>query len=99
MVLRGRLRHGRLSHMTKSQQVVNVHEAKTHLSRIIEQVLANGEPITIARAGKPVVIVSAHPGSRPSRRRLGLLQGKVRLPENLDAHDAEIQAMFEGVRQ
>lgn len=85
--------------MTKSQQTVNVHEAKTHLSRIIEQVLANGEPVTIARAGKPVVIVSAHPGSRPPQRRLGILRGKVQLPANLDVHDAEIQKMFEGDRQ
>jgi prevent-host-death family protein len=91
--------HDRLSHMTKSQLTVNVHEAKTHLSRIIEQVLANGEPVTIARAGKPVVIVSAHPGSRPSQRRLGVLRGKVQLPEHLDVHDAEIQKMFEGDRQ
>lgn len=89
----------RLSHMTKSQQTVNVHEAKTHLSRIIEQVLANGQPVTIARAGKPVVIVSAHPGSRPSQRKLGILRGKVQLPENLDVHDAEIQKMFEADRQ
>lgn len=81
--------------MTKSQQTVNVHEAKTHLSRIIAQVLANGQPVTIARAGKPVVIVSAHPESRPSHRKLGILRGKVRLPENLDVLDAEIQKMFE----
>lgn len=82
--------------MTKSQQTVNVHEAKTHLSRIIAQILANGEPVTIARAGKPAVIVSAHPDSRAPRRKLGILQGKVHLPENLDVLDAEIQNMFEG---
>lgn len=82
--------------MTKSSHIVNVHEAKTHLSRIIEQVLANGEPVTIARAGKPAVIVSPHPESRTARRTLGILQGKIRLPENLDIHDAEIQGMFEG---
>jgi len=91
-------RRDRLRHMTKSQQIINVHEAKTHLSRIIEQVLTNGEPVTIARAGKPVVIVSAHPDSRPSRRKLGILRGKVQLPENLKVHDAEIQEMFEGNR-
>jgi prevent-host-death family protein len=85
--------------MTKSTQTVNIHEAKTNLSRIIAQVLANGEPVTIARAGKPVVILSAHPGSRPSRRKLGILRGKVQLPENLDVHDAEILEMFEGSRQ
>ena len=55
--------------------------------------------MTIARAGKPVVIVSAHPDSRPPRRTLGILRGKVQLPENLEVHDAEIQKMFEGEQQ
>jgi antitoxin (DNA-binding transcriptional repressor) of toxin-antitoxin stability system len=75
--------------------MLNIHEAKTHLSRIIEQILANGEPVTIARAGKPVAIVSAHPESRPARRTLGILQGKVRLPKDLGAHDDAIRSMFE----
>ncbi|MGC8548924.1 MAG: type II toxin-antitoxin system Phd/YefM family antitoxin [Acidobacteriaceae bacterium] len=82
--------------MTKSNEPINVHEAKTHLSRIIEQVLASGEPVTISRAGKPVVVVSAHPESRPSRRKLGMLRGKVWLPEDMGALDAEIKRMFEG---
>lgn len=82
--------------MTKSNEAINVHEAKTHLSRIIEQVVASGEPVTIARAGKPVVIVSAHPESRPARRKLGILRGKVRLPEDLNTLDVEIEKMFEG---
>jgi antitoxin (DNA-binding transcriptional repressor) of toxin-antitoxin stability system len=84
--------------MTKSGETVNIHEAKTHLSRIIEQILASGEPVTIARAGKPVVIVSAHPESRPARRTLGILRGKVRLPEDLHVQDAGIRRMFEGDR-
>ncbi|HEX4066342.1 MAG TPA: type II toxin-antitoxin system prevent-host-death family antitoxin [Acidobacteriaceae bacterium] len=84
--------------MTKSAQTVNIHEAKTHLSRIVEQVLASGEPVTIARAGKPVAIVSPHPDSRPARRTLGILRNKVRLPEDFGARDAEIQKMFEGRR-
>lgn len=82
--------------MTKSNQSINVHEAKTHLSRIIEQVLASGEPVTISRAGKPVVLVSPHPESRPARRKLGVLRGKVQLPKDLSARDAEIERMFEG---
>ncbi len=84
--------------MTKSQMTVNVHDAETHLSRIIAQVLASGEPVTIARAGKPVVIVSAHPGSRPAQRKVGILRGITSLPENLDVQDAEIRKMFEGDR-
>lgn len=82
--------------MTKSSGAINIHEAKTHLSRIIEQVVSSGEPVTIARAGNPVVVVSAHPESRPARRKLGILQGKVCLPEDLSEHDAEIEKMFEG---
>lgn len=78
--------------------MINVHEAKTHLSRIIEQVLASGEPVTVARAGKPVVLVSAHPASRPAHRQLGILRGKVRLPEDMHAYDDEIERMFEGAR-
>jgi prevent-host-death family protein len=88
--------------MTKAYEtetIVNIHEAKTHLSRIIQNVLASGEPVTIARAGKPVVVVSPHPGSRPARRTLGILRGKVRLPEDLGSQDAEIQKMFEGKRR
>jgi antitoxin (DNA-binding transcriptional repressor) of toxin-antitoxin stability system len=74
---------------------VTIHETKPHLSRIIEQILNNGQPVTIARAGKPVVIVSAHSEARPSHRKLGMLRGRVRLPEDLDVHNAEIQKMFE----
>jgi len=85
--------------MTKSVQTsINIHEAKTHLSRIIQQILASGKPVTIARAGKPVAVVSAHPRSRPKRRTLGILRGKVRLPKDLGALDAEIQKMFEDGR-
>lgn len=84
--------------MTKSIETINVHEAKTHLSRIIEQVLASGESVTIARAGKPVVVVSPHPESRAGRRKLGILRGKLRLPQDLNAQNTEIERMFEGER-
>ena len=82
--------------MTKFFKMVNIHEAKTHLSRIVEQILASGEPVTIARAGKPVAIVSAHPGARSARRTLGILRGKAKLPKDPAVFDAEIQKMFEG---
>ena len=52
----------------------NIHEAKTNLSKIIEQA-CQGEDIVIARAGKPVVrLVPVEP--RPSRRQFGALRGK-----------------------
>ena len=60
----------RLSHMTKS---VNVHEAKTHLSRLLEEALA-GEDIIIARAGVPCVrLVPIAREKRPTGQLKGLL--------------------------
>ncbi len=55
--------------------VVNVHEAKTHLSRLLARVEA-GEEIIIARAGKPVARLVAVPRSVPERRP-GRLEGSV----------------------
>jgi prevent-host-death family protein len=62
---------------------VNIHEAKTRLSQLIEQVEAGGE-VVIARAGAPVVrlvAVDAH----PPRRVLGALAGRVQLPKDCNA--------------
>lgn len=63
--------------------IVNVHEAKTHLSRLLEQVAA-GREFVIARAGKPVArLVPAR--EAPQRKRLGELKGRVRVPEDFNA--------------
>jgi prevent-host-death family protein len=62
--------------------VVNIHDAKTHLSRLIERVLA-GEEITIAKAGKPVARLSAII-ERPKRRIPGMDKGKVIIHPNFD---------------
>jgi prevent-host-death family protein len=62
--------------------VVNIHEAKTHFSKLIERVLA-GEEITIARAGKPVARLSAIV-ERPRRRFPGMDKGKVIIHPNFD---------------
>ncbi|MDO8485840.1 MAG: type II toxin-antitoxin system Phd/YefM family antitoxin [Candidatus Limnocylindrales bacterium] len=61
---------------------VNIHEAKTNLSRLIERVQA-GEEITIAKAGKPIARLSAiH--ERPKRRVPGMDKGKVIIHPNFD---------------
>ena len=61
---------------------VNIHEAKLHLSELIEKAAA-GEEIVIAKAGKPVAkLVSLH--GAPSARRLGIFQGKLNVPEDFD---------------
>lgn len=62
--------------------VVNVHEAKTHLSRLLARVEA-GERITIARAGKPVAIL-APAEERPPDRVPGYDKGKVVIHDNFD---------------
>lgn len=60
----------------------NVHEAKTHLSRLLEAVEA-GEEVLIARAGKPVARLSPL-APRAARRRLGSLAGQINVPDNWD---------------
>ncbi|NBC49047.1 MAG: type II toxin-antitoxin system prevent-host-death family antitoxin [Gammaproteobacteria bacterium] len=57
----------------------NIHEAKTHLSQLIEQVEAGGEAI-IARAGRPVVRL-VRVDEEPKRRKLGRLEGQFKLPD------------------
>ncbi|OFX19040.1 MAG: antitoxin [Anaeromyxobacter sp. RBG_16_69_14] len=74
---------------------VNIHEAKTQLSRLIEEVEAGGEVI-VARAGKPVAKLSPIRGKR-RRRRLGLLDGKFKIPADFDAPlPDEVLAAFHG---
>ena len=65
-------------------RTVNIHEAKTHLSRYVEQAAA-GEEIVIAKAGKPIARLM--PLEAPSRqpRRLGLLNGNLKVPDDFDA--------------
>ena len=78
-------------------RTVNMHEAKTHLSRLVKAAAA-GEPFIIARAGKPVVKVTAvdAPDAGPGRR-LGFLAGRISVPDDFDHMGAtEIQTMFAG---
>ncbi len=76
-------------------RTVNMHEAKTHLSRLVRDA-ANGEPFVIARAGKPLVRVTALEPT-PRKSRLGFLDGRFEVPDDFDTMMAdEIQAMFEG---
>ena len=63
--------------------VVNVHEAKTHLSRLLARV-AGGEEIVIARGGTPVARLTAVAPSH-ARRTPGALKGRMRLVDDLDA--------------
>jgi prevent-host-death family protein len=73
---------------------VNIHEAKTHLSRLVDEVAAGAEVI-IAKAGKPLARLS--PVSTPVRKkRLGLLKGRIKVPEDFNAPlDEDTLAAFE----
>ena len=75
--------------------IVNIHEAKTHLSRLIENAV-RGEPFIIAKAGTPLVKVTALDG-QPAGRRLGFLTGLITVPEDFDRMGAtEIKDLFSG---
>jgi prevent-host-death family protein len=74
---------------------VNIHEAKTHLSRLVEQA-AKGESFVIAKAGKPLVKVTAldTPTARQVRR-LGFLAGEIAVPDDFDRMGSEeIEHLF-----
>lgn len=74
---------------------VNVYEAKTHLSQLLDRAAA-GEEIIIARAGRPVarLVALADPASQP--RSPGAWRGKVRISPDFDELPAEIDAAFRG---
>jgi prevent-host-death family protein len=75
----------------------NIHNAKTHLSRLVEQA-ARGEPFVIAKSGKPLVKVMALEMPEPSHRtRFGFLAGQIQVPDDFNTMGAsEIEKMFEG---
>jgi prevent-host-death family protein len=78
-------------------KIVNIHEAKTHLSKLIE-LAAKGEAFIIAKAGKPLVKVTAVDAPAVTRR-LGFMAGEISIPEDFDRMgSAEIERLF-GVDQ
>lgn len=80
-------------------KTVNIHEAKTHLSSLVEQA-AKGEIFIIAKAGKPMVKVV--PLDRPSKdqiRRIGFLKGQIEIPSDFDEiGEQRIEELFYGLK-
>lgn len=78
---------------------VNMHEAKTNLSRLVEKA-AQGESVVIAKAGKPMVRIIAIDAPAPAKKkRIGFLAGQVTVPDARIFNDMgkdEIAAMFGG---
>jgi prevent-host-death family protein len=76
-------------------ETVNIHEAKTHLSRLVDKA-AKGEPFIIAKAGKPLVKVVPLAEDKPVQR-IGFLDGQFNVPDDFKEFGrAEIEAMFYG---
>ena len=76
-------------------QQFNIHAAKTHLSALVEKAAA-GEPFIIAKAGRPMVVVSPYTETAPLPR-VGFMKGMSLIPEDFDTmFSDEIAAMFEG---
>lgn len=63
---------------------INIHQAKTHFSRLLQRVEA-GEEVTIARAGKPIARLVAIPPKTAKKRPMGMDRGKVWIAEDFDA--------------
>jgi prevent-host-death family protein len=76
-------------------QTVNIHEAKTHLSRLVDQA-ANGEPFVIAKAGKPLVkVVALNAPEAGQVKRLGFLKGQIEVPDDFNSMGRrEIDQLF-----
>lgn len=75
--------------------IVNIHEAKTHLSRLLDRAVA-GEPFIIAKAGKPLVKVVPLDAPDPRQvRRLGFMAGQIAVPDDFDRMgSSEIEQLF-----
>lgn len=73
-------------------QIVNIHEAKTNLSKLIEKTL-KGEEVIIAKAGKPVAKLSVYK-EKLKPRKPGLWKGKVWVSPDFDEEDEEINKLF-----
>ena len=75
----------------------NMHEAKTHLSRLVREAVA-GDPFIIARSGKPLVkVVSVSAPEPEAAQRTGFMRGQISVPDDFDAMGAEeILTTFKG---
>jgi prevent-host-death family protein len=75
---------------------VNMHDAKTQLSRLVAMAV-QGKPFIIAKAGKPLVKVEAvdQPNIKPATRNFGFLRGQFIVPDDFDTmFQSEIEGMF-----
>jgi len=83
--------------MKKPVRTINIHEAKTHLSRLVEQA-SKGEAFVIAKAGKPMVkVVPLAEPATTQVKPIGFMEGQIKVPDDFDTlMQDEIIRLFEG---
>jgi prevent-host-death family protein len=78
-------------------ETINIHQAKTHLSRLVERA-AKGEAFVISKAGKPMVkVVPLDTPAKTQIKRVGFMIGQIQVPDDFDRMGEEdIEALFYG---
>ncbi len=75
-------------------KVINIHEAKTHLSKYLQQV-AKGEEVVIGKYDQPIARLVPYTADKPAYK-FGLLKGKLTIEPDFDAADERLNVLFEG---
>jgi prevent-host-death family protein len=75
-------------------KVINIHEAKTQLSRYLQEV-AEGKEVVIGKYGQPIARLVPYVSAKPTYH-FGLLKGQLETPADFDAPDERVPALFEG---
>lgn len=74
-------------------QFVNIHDAKTHLSQYLEQVVTSHQPIVICRNGKPIAQLVEY--KEIPKRKAGALKGKIKIEDDFNQLPSEFMGFFE----
>jgi prevent-host-death family protein len=78
-------------------KTVNIHDAKTNLSKLVDKVASSREALVIAKAGKPMVKLVPIDQPEAPKPRIGFMKGRIDVPANFDElARGEIEAMFGG---
>lgn len=76
-------------------KVINIHQAKTYFSQLIDQVL-EGEQVIIGKAGKPVAKLIPYTSTKKKTPTFGMYAGQIKIADDFDAESAEINELFYG---
>lgn len=78
-------------------RTINMHEAKTRLSALVDKAVTLGESFVIAKSGKPMVKVTPLERAQGPRARIGFMKGRISVPVDFDRlHEEEIETQFTG---